>query len=147
MKLYGFNTPPGVYQTEKTTIKQGIIVREWVWKDTLGNELEKISDKPPKFIVKKAYNSEATAESRLRDYFAERGFEIQFRKSESPPNSNINNSMEDEMVHVIIIASLILLFLSSFYLGLCVATWKKSHKTSEIGIQNDPQLERFQTSA
>lgn len=152
MRLHGFHTLPGVYQHEKTTIKQGFIVRELVWKDTMGNELEKISDRPPKFVVKKSYNGgiENTAESRLRDYFADKGFEIQFRK-----NNNINLSEEnaseaeiEEILHfVIFVSSLILLFLSSFYLGYAVALWKKSHKSIETEIQNLPPIEEFQISA
>jgi len=137
MRLFGLGSTPGVYQYEKTTIKKGLIVREFIWKDTNGNELEKVSDRPAKFIVKKSQNK---IESQLQNYLAQQGFEIQFRKPDS-----FNNGTDDLfMDEILILFSLFLLFLSAFYLGFYVATLRKPHKTTEQEIQNVLQLEPYQ---
>lgn len=49
----GLNDLPTIYQQDKTVIRNGVIHKQKIWKDTNGNELEKISDNPPKFAVKR----------------------------------------------------------------------------------------------
>jgi hypothetical protein len=42
---------PGVHQEERTKIRKGVIVKEKVWFDDKGNELEKLTDDPVTFQV------------------------------------------------------------------------------------------------
>lgn len=45
VNVRGLSDPPSVHASEKTTIKNGVIVRKTVWKDTMGNEYKKVGNK------------------------------------------------------------------------------------------------------
>lgn len=49
-KIKSLHDPPSIYQEERTTIKNGLIVRSKIWRDTLGNELEKHGSS---FVIKR----------------------------------------------------------------------------------------------
>jgi len=75
MGIRGLNDLPTIYQQEKTVIRKGVIHKQKVWKDTNGNELEKVSDNPPKFAIKRNpkhatyYDNQFLPPSFFRDLF------------------------------------------------------------------------------
>jgi hypothetical protein len=144
MKLHGFHTMPGIYQSEKTTIKQGEIVREKIWKDTWGNELEKIHDKPPKFIVKKPvdhYLHDTQGSSSTHRWFFDLPSLARLSNITNPNHypqtiKDNDDNLEDLIAFMIFTSSLLFLFLSAFSLGYSVALYRKARKPIEIEMPN-----------
>ena len=102
MPIHTLNDNPSIYKTEKITIKKGHIVKEYVWKDTMGNEFEKVGNK---FLLKNQWR------------------EPTIQKAPQQPTTS---PMEDEiLLDAMMKFSVGLLLFSVFLLGYCVGMWRK----------------------
>lgn len=60
MMINGLSDKLSLHEEQRTTIEQGFIVRENIWKDNRGREWERIQLYPPKFRLKKKPDYDTT---------------------------------------------------------------------------------------
>lgn len=130
--VHGINDPPTVYEKVKTTIKKGVIVREKVWMDTMGNELKKVGGN--KYTVTKPHYEKANI------YQPPRASPVYGSYGTDPLDENSERTLV-----MIIIASVIIAFIMGCITGHVVALRKRSQVTSLKSVQSPRALETFQT--
>jgi len=149
MKVRGLHDPPDVYEQEKTTIRNGCIVRETVWKDTMGNELEKVSSYPTRFVIKKPYyqNTLIGGGGALFPDPATKTFEIQFTPKGLLGENTGEEAYDSQeaLTEVVLLTCFLILMFLSFFLGYLVASMRGRRKTNETETENEPKLELIQT--
>ena len=137
-----------VHQEERVKIRQGLIVREKVWMDARGNELDKISDDPPTFQVKPPPQSPTHVPAPIIHGYPEPPpdpyqqtipIELQFipqRKTKGAPGSGSwgdTPEAEDWWVGVVVasLAGLMfaLWFLLGYWTGRRAVQWQQSQRS------------------
>ena len=127
-KVKGLDDPPDIFREEKTTIKNGVIMREHVWKDTDGNELERVSDNPPRFSVKKSAHPHQFMPIEIQ-FLPKRGNSLMngLQQTYSPKVSQ--DSSNDDVIMFVCFALIAILL---FFLGYVIGNWWK--KEAKEGI-------------
>jgi len=137
MGIHGLNDLPTIYQQEKTVIRKGVIHKQKIWKDTNGNELEKISDNPPKFAIKRN-PKHATYDSPnfLRDLF--------FQQPQLQPQQVIRQEFEEDNYYDIIMLFTIFfliftVFIAGYTLGVGVSARNNNVTNPPACTQSVPE--------
>lgn len=155
-RVRGLYDPPGLHQEQKTTVKNGIIIRNMIWKDHMGNEFEKVGNK---FVLKRNHGtSPYTPAHPLSAFFSILPIEWDFGVSSTPspkptkspavrpPTPVLRPALPDSdefeiTSEFLFLACFFLFFLLSFALGyLCATAYHISRKSLTISLQPSPQL-------
>jgi hypothetical protein len=150
MKVRGLDDPPDVYQEEKTTIRKGCIVRTTIWKDTMGNELEKVGSNPSRFIITKPYYQTAMigGGGAMFPEPATKTLEIQFTPKGPFLGGNGDEGdleVSEVVTELVLLTCFLMLMFLSFFLGYLVATMRVRHTTKQKETENDQELELIRT--
>lgn len=126
MTIRGLNDAPSIYQYEKTVIKKGVIVKQKIWKDTNGNELEKVGSK---FMLKKNRHQHLLD---LKPEFLQnllQSYSYQTQKQDLSMSSDENNVLD-----IILLFCIFFLILTVFFLGYVFGVGVVKHHRQSSGI-------------
>lgn len=126
--------PPSLHEIVKTTIVNGLVVRKMIWRDTMGNEFDKINNK---FTLKRGVNSiHPPANIPFPQSF--NGLDSSLQWQISSPERN------DDMFLFVFIACFLFLV---FWTGTIYGSIRMSRKYKETKTRIDPATEKIQVSS
>jgi hypothetical protein len=126
VKIHGIYEQPSVHKEHKTTIVKGVIHRETIWKDTIGNEFDQVGSK---FVLKKPA--------------IEFNFPFQFTPQENNFEYQIQTHDLDIPSESFVFCCFLILILSAFLIGLGMGYKRKKCTCNERETQKDQLIRKI----
>ena len=135
----GLDRTTRVFREERTRIRKGEIVKEWVWLDTFGNELEKVSDQPPTFNI---LSRKGDASPVIHGYDSMlpqvQSIPIELQFIPKKPTAVTQTSAEEDLWSALLmLASLLLVMASAFLLGYTVGRRQRKEMSDNMTAKRD----------
>jgi hypothetical protein len=113
-RVHQLSDLPSMHRTTKTTIKDGVIVREPVWKDTVGNEFDRVKGK---FVPRKPLSAGV--------------INLPFLSPNESFHVQVGQTSDEAIMEAMLLVSLLLVLLFVLFLGMAIGASRRSRKSAE----------------